>query len=130
MELCETNVVAKALSGDSVPHFTVIADFITSMKEQISGIFLNILMVCQDMELIGGKMFAIDGCKLPSNAPKESSGSFGDLKRRKEKMQRTMKLLIGKHTDMDKHKPLTPYSLQTSLKDFPLLKAWKMNFFF
>jgi transposase len=102
MELCETNIIAKALSGDSVPHFTVIADFITSMKEQISGIFLNILMVCQDMELIGGKMFAIDGCKLPSNASKESSGTFGDLKRRKEKMQRTVKLLIGKHTATDK----------------------------
>jgi transposase len=102
MELCETNVVAKALSADSVPHFTVIADFITSMKEKISGIFLKILMVCQDMELIGGKLFAIDGCKLPSNASKESSGTFGDLKRRKEKMQRTVKLLIGKHTAMDK----------------------------
>lgn len=102
MELCETNVVAKALSGDSVPHFTVIADFITSMREEISGIFLKVLMICQDMELIGGKLFAIDGCKLPSNASKESSGTFGDLKRRKEKMQRTVKLLIGKHTAMDK----------------------------
>jgi transposase len=41
MELCETNVLAKALSADSVPHFTVIADFITSMREEISGIFLK-----------------------------------------------------------------------------------------
>jgi transposase len=53
MELCETNIIAKALSADSVPHFTVIADFITSMKDEIAGIFLKILMVCQDMELIG-----------------------------------------------------------------------------
>jgi transposase len=102
MELCETNVIAKALSADSVPHFTVIADFITSMREEISGIFLKVLMVCQDMELIGGKLFAIDGCKLPSNASKESSGSFEELKRRKEKMQRTVKLLINKHTATDR----------------------------
>jgi transposase len=102
MELCETNIIAKALSADSVPHFTVIADFITSMREQISSIFLQILMVCQDLELIGGKMFAIDGCKLPSNASRESSGTFGELKRRKEKMQRTIKLLVNKHTVTDK----------------------------
>jgi transposase len=102
MELCETNIIAKALSADSVPHFTVIADFITSMREQISTIFLQILMVCQDLELIGGKMFAIDGCKLPSNASRESSGTFGELKRRKEKMQRTVKLLMNKHTATDR----------------------------
>jgi transposase len=102
MELCETNIIAKALSADSVPHFTVIADFITSMREEIADIFLRILMVCQDMELIGGKLFAIDGCKLPSNASKESSGTFADLKRRKQKMQRTVKLLIQKHTSTDR----------------------------
>lgn len=101
MELCETNIIAKALSADSVPHFTVIADFITSMKEQVAKIFLEILMVCQEMELIGGNLFAIDGVKLPSNASKESSGTFSVLKRRKEKMQRTVKLLLKKHQEMD-----------------------------
>lgn len=102
MELCETNIIVKALSADSIPHFTVIADFITSMREEIGNIFLEILMVCQDMELIGGKLFAIDGVKLPSNASKESSGTFADLKRRKEKMQRTVKHLINKHTATDR----------------------------
>lgn len=101
MELCETNIIAKALSADSVPHFTVIADFITSMKDQVASIFLEILMVCQDMELIGGRLFAIDGVKLPSNASKESSGTFADLKRRRERMQRTVKLLLKKHQEMD-----------------------------
>ncbi len=102
MELCETNIIAKALSANSIPHFTVIADFISSMKDEIAGIFLKILMVCQEMELIGGKLFAIDGCKLPSNASKESSGTFRDLKRRKEKLERTVKLLIQKHTVTDR----------------------------
>lgn len=50
----------------------------------------------------GGKLFAIDGVKLPSNASKESSGTFADLKRRKEKMQRTVKHLINKHTATDR----------------------------
>jgi hypothetical protein len=72
------------------------------MRDQISSIFLKILMVCQDLELVGGKMFAIHGCKLPSNTSRESSGTFGELKRRIEKMQRTVKLLVNKHTATDR----------------------------
>ena len=53
------------------------------MEDEITGIFLEILMVCQEMTLIGGEFFAIDGCKLPSNASKESSGTFEDLKKKK-----------------------------------------------
>ena len=32
-------------------------------------------MVCDELKLIGGDMFAIDGCKLPGNASKSWSGT-------------------------------------------------------
>jgi len=57
------------------------------MEDEITGIFLEILMVCQEMTLIGGEFFAIDGCKLPSNASKESSGTFEDLKKKTGKVE-------------------------------------------
>jgi transposase len=99
--LCETNIIAKALSANTVPHFTVIADFISSMTKEISDIFVKVLMVCQDMGLIGGELFAIDGCKLPSNASKESSGTFIELRKKKDKMEKLVRTLIEKHSRMD-----------------------------
>jgi transposase len=101
MELCETNIIAKALSADSVPHYTVIADFISSMKDEITRIFMKILLVCHEMKLIGGDLFAIDGCKLPSNASKESSGTFEDLGKKKEKLEELVKKLILRHVSSD-----------------------------
>ena len=59
--LCKTNIIVKALSANTIPHFTSIADFVSSMKNEIHSVFLNILMVCDELKLIGGDMFALDG---------------------------------------------------------------------
>ncbi|WP_200821349.1 transposase [Oceanicoccus sp. KOV_DT_Chl] len=66
--LCNENVVFMALSADTHPHFTTIAKFIAQMSDVIQPLFTEVLMVCDDQGLIGGNLFAIDGCKMPSNA--------------------------------------------------------------
>ncbi|MFH1505307.1 MAG: transposase [Candidatus Omnitrophota bacterium] len=70
-KLCDQNVVFIALSANTHPHFTTIADFISSMKGQIVPLFRDVLLYCQELNLIDKTMFAIDGCKLSSNASKE-----------------------------------------------------------
>ena len=61
---CRENVVFMALSADSQPHFTTIADFISRMHRPVGELFLQILMVCDQLDLIGKDMFAIDGRKI------------------------------------------------------------------
>lgn len=96
-DACRNNIIFKALSANSEPHFTTIASFISEMKDEILPIFLNILMVCSELDLIGGDTFAVDGCKLSSNASKEWSGTFKDLGKKKEKFERTARFLLEKH---------------------------------
>ena len=43
---CEHNIIFKALSCDSVPHFTTIASFISSYPLEIEHLFEQILLVC------------------------------------------------------------------------------------
>ncbi|WP_205749433.1 transposase [Desulfopila sp. IMCC35008] len=74
-DCCEKNVLFMALSANSRPHFTTIASFISSMDKEVVTLFLQVLLVCDQQNLIGREMFAIDGCKLPSNASKEWSGT-------------------------------------------------------
>ena len=68
---CEENVLFMALSANSRPHFATISDFISSMDKVVVNLFLQIFLVCNQQNLISKEMFAIDGCKLPSNASEE-----------------------------------------------------------
>jgi hypothetical protein len=47
-------------------------------------------------------MFAIDGCKLPSNASKEWSGTIDDLKKKRDKLEKYIGGLVLRHQALDK----------------------------
>jgi transposase len=101
---CEENVLFMALSANTRPHFTTIADFISHMDKEVVNLFLQVLLVCDQQNLIGKEMFAIDGCKLPSNASKEWSGTRADLQRKAEKMETALRRMILRHKCMDESK--------------------------
>jgi transposase len=99
--LCKESVVCMALSADATPHYTTIADFVSSLSGEITRIFRDVLLVCDEAGLIGKEMFAVDGVKLPSNASKEWSGKKADLKKKRDKIQRGIEHLIKKHRESD-----------------------------
>ncbi len=98
---CINNVTFMCLSGDERPHFTTIAAFIAQMKNVIEPLFTQVLMICDQQGLIGRNMFAIDGCKISSNASKEWSGTHDELKRKQRKMERASKRIIERHQQHD-----------------------------
>jgi transposase len=99
---CETNIIFKALSCDSVPHFTTIANFVSSHSNEIEEIFEQILLVCHEQGLLGNELFAIDGCKMSSNASKEWSGTLKELAQKRDKIQRQIRHHIKEHQRIDK----------------------------
>jgi transposase len=100
-QLCCENVVCMALSADTAPHWTTIASFISSSGDEITQIFRNVLLVCDEAGLIGKQMFAVDGVKLPSNASKEWSGTRADYSKKIEKMERAVRHLVQRHREQD-----------------------------
>lgn len=100
-QCCRQNIIFMALSADTRPHFTTLADLISSSSEEIVDLFRDVLLICDEMKLIGREMFAVDGCKLPSNASKEWSGTKGELKKKQAKMERAIRYLLAKHRQMD-----------------------------
>ena len=77
---CRENVTFMALACGQQPDHSTIAAFVSSMKGEILPLFRDVLLVCEEMGLLGGTVFALDGCKLPSNASKEWSGTVSDLR--------------------------------------------------
>jgi len=101
---CQTNVIFMALSANTRPHFTTIADFISSMEDKAKQLFTDVVLLCDQLGLIGKSMFAIDGCKISSNASKEWSGKREDFERRKMKMEKEVKKLLKRHREQDERK--------------------------
>jgi hypothetical protein len=90
-----------SLSGDVQPHYTSIASFVTRMKDQITPLFTQVLMICDKEGLIGRHMFAIDGCKIKSNASKEWSGTIEELTRKEAKLRSASQRIIARHQAQD-----------------------------
>jgi len=103
---CETNIIFKALSCDTVSHFTTIAAFVSGHVDEIKDLFEQILLICHEQGLIGNELFAIDGCKMSSNAAKEWSGTFKELEEKRKKINRLLTHHINEHKKIDKHESL------------------------
>lgn len=99
---CVENIIFMALTGGQAPDFTTIAWFVRSLKDDIKNIFRDVLLICCELDLLGGTEFAIDGCKMSSNASKEWSGTFSDLEKKKEKFESSVKYLLEKHRSADR----------------------------
>jgi len=59
-------------------------------------------LVWEEEELPGGTPFSPDGLKLSSNAAKEWSGTFSDLRKKQEALSRKVKEAISEHREADK----------------------------
>lgn len=99
---CKNNIIFKALSCDTVPHFTTIASFVSGYPKAIETLFEQILLVCHEEGLLGNELFAIDGCKMSSDAAKEWSGTFKELEEKRQKIRRRIKHCVKEHKKVDK----------------------------
>lgn len=102
--LCETDLKFMALAVGTKPHFTTIANFVSKNDDAIKSLFHKVLMVCDESGLIGKDHFSIDGCKLPTDASKEWSGTHAELKKKSDKMRARAQRIVDSHVDSDSSK--------------------------
>ena len=98
---CETNIIFKALSCDSVPHFTTIASFVSGYVDEIEKLFTQIVLICDEQGLISHELLAIDGCKMSSNAAKEWSGTMSELDHKANKILKQIQCHLQENQRVD-----------------------------
>jgi hypothetical protein len=101
-EACKANIILKALAKDGEPDHATIAAFISTNSEAVQDLFTQVLPQCYELKLITGEMFAIDGCKLPSNASKEWSGKTGELQKKRDKLKEYIGRVPAQHRKLDR----------------------------
>ena len=100
-QACKENIVFMALTCGMAPDHSTISGFIRKMKKEVTSIFRDVLLYCDEQNLLGGTHFSLDGCKLPSNASKEWSGTFKDLQHKQKKLEKKVRQLIHDHENHD-----------------------------
>jgi hypothetical protein len=60
-----------------------------------------VLLVCEEMGLVGSSFFALDALRLPSNASEQWTGTHAELCRKKERVEATVKELVEEHATQD-----------------------------
>jgi len=107
---CKENVIFMALTCGTHPDHSTIAAFVSSMKGEIGPLFTDVLLVCEEEDLLGGTFFALDGCKIPSNASKERSGKIGALNGKKDRLRCKVKQLLDEQiaADQEDGDPIIP----------------------
>ena len=99
---CLENITFMALSCGQNPDHSTIAAFVSSIENEIDVLLTKVLLVCEEEGLLGGTHFSLDGLKLSSNASKEWSGTFSDLKKKQEALERKVKEAVREHREADK----------------------------
>lgn len=100
-EACRRNVVFMALSADTRPHLTTLAGFVSELEGEIVSLFRDVLLYASELGLIGKEHFAVDGCKLPSNASKQWSGTHQELDEKRKKLERVAERIVQRHREQD-----------------------------
>jgi hypothetical protein len=98
---CQDHVTFLALCGETAPHFTTIAQFVSTLGDDIARVFAAVVAICDAHGLIGREMFAIDGVKLPSNASTHRSGTRADFARQAAKLEAATTLMVQRHRAAD-----------------------------
>jgi transposase len=99
---CRENITFMALACGHKPDHSTIAAFVSSIDKEIESLFTKVLLICEEEQLLGGTHFSLDGLKLSSNAAKEWSGTFSDLKKKQEALERKVKEAVREHRETDK----------------------------
>jgi transposase len=110
-QACHEQVTFIALCGDTAPHFTTIAHFVSTLGDAIARVFAAVVAICDAQGLIGREMFAIDGVKLPSNASKRRSGTRSDFERQATKLETAAQAMLARHRATDQ-RPVEPSLLE------------------
>ncbi len=126
---CRDNILFVAITGDSKPHFTTIADFVSRSRDAIASVFAQVVTILGKEGLISREMFAIDGVKLPSNASKHRSGTRADFLAQAEKLETAAKALLDRHRGNDAQPPTADAAdvqarIERMTREAERIRAW------
>jgi transposase len=98
---CQQRVDFMALTGRQEPDFRTIALFRLRFLEQLKGLFVQVLRLCQKTGLVKLGHVALDGTKIRANASKHKSMSYGRMKKEEVQLEAEIASWFDKAAQLD-----------------------------
>ena len=77
----EEDIAFRVLAANNTPDFRTISDFRKDHLKALSGLFLQVLKLCQKAGLVKLGHISLDGTKIKANASKHKTMSYKRMKR-------------------------------------------------
>lgn len=98
----ETDLGLRFLSNDDFPNFRTINIFRVNFKKEIADVFSQVVLLCEELGLIGFKNLSIDGQKIKANANVFQNKNLKGIRKEKEKIELQLRKLLEKELDFQK----------------------------
>ena len=95
------DIAFRVLAANNTPDFRTISDFRKDHLEALSGLFLQVLMLCGQAGLVKLGHVALDGTKVKANASKHQAMSYKRMKEQEERLSAEVEELLKRAQDVD-----------------------------
>ena len=95
------DIAFRVLAANNTPDFRTIADFRKDHLGALSGLFLQVLELCQQAGLVKLGHVALDGTKVRTNASKHLAMSYGRMKEKEGQLQGEVDELLRRAQEVD-----------------------------
>ena len=95
------DIVFRVLAANNTPDFRTISDFRKDHLEALSGLFLQVLMLCQREGTVKLGHVALDGTMVRANASKHKAMSYKRMKEKEAQLQGEVDELLRRAQEVD-----------------------------
>jgi transposase len=89
------DVAFRVLAGNTHPDYSRISEFRRIHQQALSGLFVQVLRMCQRMGLVKLGHVALDGTKIKANASKHKAMSYERMGKEVEKLEAEVQKLMA-----------------------------------
>ena len=95
------DIAFRVLAANNTPDFRTISDFRKDNLDALSGLFIQVLALCQRAGLVKLGHVALDGTKVKANASKHRAMSYGRMKEREAQLAAEVAELLRQAQEAD-----------------------------
>ena len=95
------DIAFRVLAANNIPDFRTISDFRKDHLKALSGLFLQVLKLCQKAGLVKLGHVALDGTKIKANASKHKAMSYKRMKEEETRLEAEVAALMKRAEAVD-----------------------------
>jgi transposase len=97
----EEDIAFRVLAANNTPDFRTISDFRKDHLKALSGLFLQVLKLCQKAGLVRLGHVSLDGTKIKANASKHKAMSYKRMKEEEARLEAEVEELLMRAGEVD-----------------------------